>query len=86
MAVPPSDVATDHVGLFVMVLVVSAVKGEIAQGGEVALDPVEPAGVGRHVGELDVVGLGPGPDPFVGAAGQVGLKLSSTSPMRTSGG
>jgi len=35
------------------------VEGEVAQGGELSLDAVEPGGVRRGVGNLDVVGLGP---------------------------
>ena len=41
--------------------VVSAVEREVAQSGEVTLDPVEEAGIGRHGGQLQVVGLRPLP-------------------------
>lgn len=51
--------------------VVSAVEGEVAQSGEVTLDPVEEAGIGRHVGQLQVVGLRPLPDPGVFLGRQV---------------
>ncbi len=46
--------------------VVGAVEGEVAQRLELGLDPVEPGRVGRGVGELNVVGLGPDGDPLVG--------------------
>jgi len=45
--------------------VVSAVEGEVAQSGKVTLDSVEEAGIGRYVGQLQVVGLCPLPDPGV---------------------
>src|SRR5512132_501424 len=67
VAVPPGDVAPDHAGLLAM----SAVIGEVARRGELGLDPVEPAGVGRRVGQLDVVRCGPAADPGVVAGGQV---------------
>jgi hypothetical protein len=38
MAVPPGDVATDHVVLLDVVTVVGPVEGEIPEGSEVALD------------------------------------------------
>lgn len=42
------------------------VVGPGTQGDEVAaLDAVEEAGVGRHVGQVDVVGLCRVPDPVV---------------------
>ena len=34
---------------------VGAVEGEVAQGGEVALDPIQVRGVRWHVGQLDIV-------------------------------
>ena len=69
MGVPvaPSDVPPDHAGLFGVAGVVGAVKGEVAQRGELRLDSVQPGRVGRHVGELDVVRRRPVPDPGVGA-------------------
>jgi hypothetical protein len=42
-------------------MVVSAIEREVAQSGEVTLDPVEEAGIGRHLGQLQVAGLGPLP-------------------------
>lgn len=78
--VPPDDVAADHAG------VVGAVQGEVAQGGELGLDAVQPGAAGRCVGELDVVGCGPVSDPGVLLRGQVRGKLSSTIAMRIFGG
>src|SRR5581483_11101308 len=75
VAVPPVDVAADHAGLGPVGFVVGAVEGEVAQGGELGLDPVEPAGVEGDVGQFDVVGLGPVPDPAVGLRGQVGTEV-----------
>ena len=71
MAVPPGDVAADHAGLLAVAGVVGAVEGEVAQRGELGLDPVEPGAVERHVGELDVVRRRPVADPGVGLGGQV---------------
>ena len=45
--------------------------GEVAQRLGLGLDPVQPGGVGEHVGEFDGVGRGPVGDPAVGASGQV---------------
>jgi hypothetical protein len=36
--VPPDDVAADHAALLFVAGVVCAVKGEVAQGGELGLD------------------------------------------------
>src|SRR4051794_20895356 len=72
VAVPPGDVAADHAGLRAVVGMVGAGEGEVAQGGELGLDPVEPRAVEGHVGQLDVVRRGPVADPVVGAGGQVG--------------
>jgi len=55
-------VATDHQGLFGVAVVVGAVEREVAQRGELGLDPVQPGAVERDVGELDVVLRGPVPD------------------------
>ena len=55
VAVAPCDVAANHPGLFVVALVVGAVEREVAQRGELGLDPVQPRRVERHVRELDVV-------------------------------
>ena len=62
---------------------VGAVEGEVAQGGELGFDPVQPAGVERDVGQLDVVGRGPVADPASSLVERCGLKLSSTMAMRT---
>src|SRR3954453_16473888 len=67
--VPPGDVAADHAGLLAVGGVVGAVEGEVAQGGELGLDAVEPGAVERGVGELDVVRLRPPADSVVGAGG-----------------
>jgi len=88
VAVPPDDVAADHAGLLLVGAVVSAVEGEVAQGGELGLDAVHPAGVDRNVGELtlDVVVPGQVPTRWSAFVDRCGLKLSSTIAMRTSGG
>jgi hypothetical protein len=78
VAVPPGEVAPDHAGLLAMSAVVGAVQGEAAQRGEPGLDPVEPAGAGRRVGQLDVVRCGPVADPGSSRVDRCGLKLSST--------
>lgn len=69
--VPPDDVAADHAALGLVTGVVGAVEGEVAQGSELGLDPVEPGAVGRGVGDLDVVGLGPVRNPAAALRGQV---------------
>ena len=38
--------------------VIGAVEREVAQAGELRLDPVQPAGVERNVDQFDVVGGG----------------------------
>jgi hypothetical protein len=53
-------------------LVVRAVETEVAQRGELGLDAVEPAGVVRGVGELDVVGSRPLAYPGVGLRRRMG--------------
>ena len=55
--------------------VVGAVEGEVARRLELSLDPIEPGRVGRGVGELDVVGLGPVGDAMVGLGRQVGAEV-----------
>jgi hypothetical protein len=40
VVVAPDDVPPDHPALFVVGGVVGAVEGEVAQGGELGLDPV----------------------------------------------
>jgi hypothetical protein len=42
VSVSPDDVAADHAGLLAVAVVVGAVEGEVAQGGELGLDAVEP--------------------------------------------
>ncbi len=66
---------------------VGVVESEAGEGLEVAFDPVQPQRVGGHVGEFDIVGPSPHPDPLVllGST-RCGLKLSIAIPMRTSGG
>jgi hypothetical protein len=86
VAVPPGDVAPDHASLFVVSGVIGSISREVAQRLELGLDPVEPARVERHVGELDIVGCGPVADSLVFVGGQVGLKLSNTIAIRTVGG
>lgn len=71
MAVSPDDVAADHAALFLVVGVVGAVEGEVAQGGELGFDAVEPGAVGRGVDDLDVVRCRPGADPLASLRGQV---------------
>ena len=56
----PADVGADGGVLFGVAAVVGAVEGEVAQGGELGLDPVQPGGVGWGEHELDVVGRAPG--------------------------
>lgn len=51
MLVPPDDVAADHASLLLVTGVVGAVEAEVAQGGELGLDAVQPRGVGRGVGD-----------------------------------
>jgi hypothetical protein len=60
------DVAADHAGLCAMTVVIGAVEGEVAQRGELGLDPVEPGAVEQHVGEFDVVRRRPVTDAPVG--------------------
>lgn len=50
---------------------VGAVQGEVAQGRELGFDPVEPGVVGRGVGDLDAVDVGPVRDPAASLGGQV---------------
>ena len=60
---PSVQVVSAHVGEDRLILldvapVIGAVESEPAQGLELALDEVGPAGVGRQVGDLDVVARG----------------------------
>jgi hypothetical protein len=45
--VPPDDVAADHAALLLVTGVVVAVEGEVAQGGELGLNAVQPAELGE---------------------------------------
>ncbi|GAA2270905.1 hypothetical protein GCM10010430_65930 [Kitasatospora cystarginea] len=71
MAVSPDDVAADHAALLLVVGVVGAVEGEVAQCGELGLDAVEPGAVRGGVGDLDVVRRSPGTDPLALLRGEV---------------
>jgi hypothetical protein len=55
-------VGADGAVLFAMAAVVGAVEGEVAQGGELGLDPVQPRSAGRQEDQLDVVRRGPRAD------------------------
>lgn len=69
--VAPGDVATDHPRLLPVADKVGAVQREVAQSGELRFDPVQPGAVKRDVGEFDVVGHSPVPDPAIGPGGPV---------------
>src|SRR3569833_3443263 len=71
VAVSPADVAADHAALFLVGGVVGAVEGEVAQGGELGFEAVEPGAVGRGVGDLDVVRDGPAADALALVRAQV---------------
>lgn len=45
MSVSSDDVVADHAALGLVAGVVSTVEGEVAQGGELGLDAVQPGGV-----------------------------------------
>ncbi|MFC7592107.1 hypothetical protein ACFQYP_56575 [Nonomuraea antimicrobica] len=57
--------------------VVSAVEGELAQRGELCLDPVQVGGVGGRVGDPDVVRLRPLADSLVLLGGQVWAEVAA---------
>src|SRR3954447_4793192 len=86
VAVSPCDVAADHAGLLGMGGVVSAVEREVAQRGELGLNPVEPARVGRGIGQLDVVGCCPVANAWVVAGAQVGAEVVQHEPDPHAGG
>jgi hypothetical protein len=71
IAVPPGDVAADPAGLLGVAGVIGAFQGEVAQRGELRLDPVQPGSIRRHIGQLDVVGRSPLADPRVVTGRQV---------------
>ena len=53
--VAPVDVSADEAGLGGVVGVVGAGEREVSEGSELGLDAVQPGGVVRGVGQLDVV-------------------------------
>lgn len=57
-SVSPSQVLLDGRLLLLVALIISIVQGELAHGGEVGLDAIEPGRAGRRPVELDVVGRG----------------------------
>ena len=80
--VAPADVVVDQVGPGVVVGVVGAVEAAVAPAFELGLDPLEPAGVLGSVGELAVVGVGPGAHPLASVNG----KLSRINAIRRCAG
>jgi tetratricopeptide (TPR) repeat protein len=72
VSVAPGDVAADHAGLLAVAGMVGAVESEVAQRGELGLDPVQPGPVKGHVGQLDIVRRCPVPDAGIGLGRQVG--------------
>jgi hypothetical protein len=68
--VSPDDVPAEHAALLFLGRVVGAVEGEVAQGGELGLNAVEPGAVGRGVGVLARVQGGEQmPDPMWAGVG-----------------
>jgi hypothetical protein len=63
--------------------VLGPVQTEAAQGGEVALDPIDERGVGLHVGQFDGVAAAQSPTRESFDVDRCGLKLSITMAMRT---
>lgn len=55
----PADVAGDRALLSAVTGVVDAVESEVAQRGELALNPVQPLRVARSEHQLDAVGRAP---------------------------
>ena len=83
MAVGPADVAGDRGFLCGVGGVVAAVEGEVAQCGELRLDPVQPRGVGRGEHLLDIVVGAPVCDLGLAMRGEVvadGVKPSGREP------
>lgn len=65
--------------------VVGTVEGEIAEPGELRLDPDEPARVGGDVGEFDVVRGCALADALIELRAQVGREVVSTIAIRVCG-
>jgi hypothetical protein len=94
--IAPDDVPANHAGLFGLAGLVGAVEREVVQGCELRLDAVQPRGICRRVGDLDVVRRGPGADPGVFVRGPVraevvaddrdarGLRVEGTQGQRMS--
>ena len=87
-AVPPGDVTADHEFCSSWVRWSVPLRANGRKAVKCALDPVEERGVGRHVGQLDVVRRRPTHRPgrpvWWTSAG--GRSVPSTMTMRTSGG
>src|SRR5207253_4481567 len=73
VAVAVADVVGERVSECVPVEVVGICDDELGERGEVALDRVEVAGVGRGRDELDLVGGGEGADRGYPVGGEVVL-------------
>jgi hypothetical protein len=86
VAVAPGDVPADHRVLLLVSAVVGAVEGEVAQRLKLRLDPVQPRGVCRYVGQLDIVGCAQSPIRLSLFVERCGLTLSMTMAIRTLGG
>jgi ABC-type dipeptide/oligopeptide/nickel transport system ATPase component len=86
VAVPPDDVAADHAGLLAMAGVVGAVEGEVAQRLELSLDPVQPRRVVGVYASSTLFAAAHSPTRWSVLVDRWGEKLSSTIPIRTSGG
>lgn len=65
--VAPGDIATDHPGLLPVAGMIGAVEREVPQSGELRLNPIQPGTVEGCVGEFDVIGRSPSPDPAIGS-------------------
>ncbi len=55
MAVSPPEIAPNRAHLFLVIGIIDTGQRELAQRGEMALDPVEPGGIRRGVDEFHVV-------------------------------
>ena len=58
-SVAPGEVAVDGLLLLLVVAIVRIVQGKLPQRRELALDAVEPGGVGGHEVQFDLMRLGP---------------------------